>query len=81
MQDLPTYGEGESRSFGFAYGLLVGTALGAAVALLFAPKPGSELRGQLADATSRIRQRAGQAYNRATSTMEDVASRARSAAP
>jgi hypothetical protein len=61
MQDQ-TYGNyenSEARSFGFAYGLLVGTALGAAVALLFAPKPGSELRGQLADATSRIRQRAG----------------------
>jgi len=81
MQDLPTYGESESRSFGFAYGLLVGTALGAAVALLFAPKAGSELRGQLADATSRIRQRAGQAYNRASSAMDDMASRARSAAP
>jgi gas vesicle protein len=81
MQDLQTYDNSEARSFGFAYGLLVGTALGAAVALLFAPKPGSELRGQLADATSRIRQRAGQAYNRASAVVDDVASRARSAAP
>lgn len=81
MQELQTYDEGQARSFGFAYGLLVGTALGAAVALLFAPKPGSELRGQLADATSRIRQRAGQAYDRASSAMNDVAGRARSAAP
>jgi len=39
------------------------------------------LRGQLADATSRIRQRAGLAYNRAAGTMDDVASRVRSAAP
>ena len=81
MYEPTTHGEGEARSFGFAYGLLVGTALGAAVALLFAPKPGSELRGQLADATSRIRERAGQVYNRASATMDDVASRARSAAP
>ena len=81
MQEHPTYGEGEARSFGFAYGLLVGTALGAAVALLFAPKAGSELRGQLADATSRIRDRAGKVYNRASSAMDDMASRARSAAP
>ena len=81
MQDLQTYDNNEARSFGFAYGLLVGAALGAAVGLLFAPRPGSELRGQLADATSRIRQRAGQAYNRAAGTMDDVASRVRSAAP
>ena len=81
MQELQTYDNGEARSFGFAYGLLVGTALGAAVALLFAPKAGSELRGQLADATSRVRQRAGQVYNRASSAMDDMASRARSAAP
>lgn len=81
MHELPTYGEGEARSFGFAYGLLVGTALGAAVALLFAPKAGSELRGQLADATSRIRQRAGQTYNRASAAVDDMASRTRTAAP
>jgi len=81
MYEPTTHGEGEARSFGFAYGLLVGTALGAAVALLFAPKAGSELRGQLADATSRIRQRAGQVYNRASTAVDDVASRARSAAP
>ena len=81
MQELQTYDNGEARSFGFAYGLLVGTALGAAVALLFAPKAGSELRGQLADATTRIRQRAGQVYNRASAAMDDMSSRARSAAP
>jgi gas vesicle protein len=81
MQDLRTYDNGEARSFGFAYGLLVGTALGAAVALLFAPKPGSELRGQLADATTRIRERAGHVYNRASAAMDDMASRSRTAAP
>ena len=78
MHELSTYGDSESRSFGFAYGLLVGTALGAAVALLFAPKPGSELRGQLADATSRIRRRAGEAYGRARGTMDDMTEHARS---
>ena len=81
MYEPTTHGEGEARSFGFAYGLLVGTALGAAVALLFAPKPGSELRGQLADATTRIRERAGHVYNRASAAMDDMASRSRTAAP
>jgi gas vesicle protein len=83
MHEHQLYGEVESeaRSSGFAYGLLVGTALGAAIALLFAPKPGSELRGQLADATSRIRRRAGQAYDRATGAMDDMVERARTSAP
>ena len=31
----------------FVMGLLTGTVLGAGLGMLFAPKPGSELRGQL----------------------------------
>jgi len=41
MHEPTTHGEGEARSFGFAYGLLVGTALGAAVALLAARRAGN----------------------------------------
>ena len=81
MHEHTLHGESDARSFGFAYGLLVGTALGAAVALLFAPKAGSELRGQLADATSRIRRRAGQTYDRAVGAMNDMTDRARTSAP
>jgi len=37
---------------GLAY-FLIGGGIGAVVALLFAPKPGTELRGELADVTNR----------------------------
>ncbi len=38
--------QGKSRS-GFMFGLVLGMAVGAAVALLFAPQPGEETRSQL----------------------------------
>ncbi len=41
---------GVSLRDGLTY-LLIGTGIGAAVALLFAPKAGSELRGEIADVT------------------------------
>jgi gas vesicle protein len=70
---------------GFTYGLIFGAAIGAAVALLFAPKPGSELRGQLggqiADATTKFRRRANEVYQQATSMADDLSDRARNSVP
>jgi len=46
--------ENRTRENGFAGGLtylLIGGGIGAALALLFAPKAGSELRGNIADVT------------------------------
>jgi len=67
------------------YGLIFGAAIGAAVALLFAPKPGSELRGQLggqlADATTKFRRRASEVYQQATSMADDLTDRARTSSP
>jgi len=37
------------KFFGFVFGGLVGAAIGAGVALLFAPESGEELRGQIRD--------------------------------
>jgi len=60
-------------------GLLCGAALGAAIGLLFAPKPGSELRSQLYDSTERLRRKAGEAYNQASDTVEDLVDKGRTA--
>ncbi len=46
----PHYEE-ESGGGGFLIGLLCGTALGAAIGLMFAPKAGSEFRQRLYDST------------------------------
>jgi gas vesicle protein len=61
----PHYEEG-SGGGGFLIGLLCGTALGAAVGLMFAPRAGSELRQTLLDSTGDIRQKAYDAYGQAT---------------
>ncbi len=39
---------------GFMMGLLTGTVLGAGLGMLFAPKSGSELRGQLSESASHL---------------------------
>ena len=74
-----------SSGHGFLYGLLFGAAVGACAALLFAPKPGSELRGQLggqiADASRKFRRTATDTYNRATGAAEDMAERTRTSVP
>jgi gas vesicle protein len=73
------YGESTAHTNGFVMGLLCGAAVGAALGLLFAPKPGSELRSQLYDSTERMRRRAGDAYNQASDTMSDLVEKGRSA--
>lgn len=42
----------------FVIGLLAGTVLGAGLGMLFAPKPGAELRSQLTDQANSVRERA-----------------------
>lgn len=61
----PHYEE-ESGGGGFLIGLLCGTALGAAVGLMFAPKAGSELRQTLYESTGDMRKKAYDAYGQAT---------------
>jgi gas vesicle protein len=60
--------------------LLVGAGIGAVVALLFAPKSGHELRGDIADATrkgiDRTREAASQLGERATDYYEGARERA-----
>ena len=61
----PHYEE-DSGGSGFLIGLLCGTALGAAVGLMFAPRAGSELRQTLYDSTGDIRKKAYDAYGQAS---------------
>lgn len=48
----------------FLMGLVAGAVLGAGIGMLLAPKAGSELRSQLGDTASRLRERAAEGYGR-----------------
>jgi gas vesicle protein len=77
------YGEYEqtrqSTGHEFLSGVLFGAVVGAAVGLLFAPKSGAEIRGQVADSASRMKKQAGQTYERASSVVTEAVDRGRDA--
>jgi gas vesicle protein len=50
----------------FVMGLLTGTVLGAGLGILFAPKAGSELRGQISEQAGNLANQASEGYRRAT---------------
>lgn len=62
---------------GFAAGLLCGAAVGAALGLLFAPRAGRELRQDLSNTASRLKQRAGETYDQAAGAASDLAAKGR----
>jgi gas vesicle protein len=73
--------ESESNGGGsFMIGLLAGTVLGAGLGMLFAPKAGSELRGQVLDHAGSLANTASDGYRRASETASDLASRGREVA-
>jgi gas vesicle protein len=61
----------------FVMGLLTGTVLGAGLGMLFAPKAGSELRGQISEQASNLANTASEQYRRATEAAGDLADRGR----
>ena len=66
----------ESGSGGaFLMGLIAGAVLGAGIGMLLAPKAGSELRSQLGDTASRLRDRAAEGYTAASSRVADIYNR------
>jgi gas vesicle protein len=61
----------------FVMGLLTGTVLGAGLGMLFAPKAGSELRGQLSEQANNLANSASQGYRRATDAASGWAEKGR----
>lgn len=71
--------EREDGGGSFLMGLLAGTVLGAGLGMLFAPRPGSELRHQLAEQTGRLRTTANDAYSQASEKVSQMVDRGREA--
>jgi gas vesicle protein len=71
--------EREEGSGAFLMGLLAGTVLGAGLGMLFAPRPGSELRSQLSDQAGRWRNTASDAYQQVSEKVTHFAERGRDA--
>src|SRR5215212_6942171 len=71
--------EREDGSGSFLMGLLAGTVLGAGLGMLFAPKPGSELRSQLGEQAGKIRSTATDGYQQATEKVSQIVDRGRDA--
>jgi gas vesicle protein len=64
---------------GFVVGLIAGAIVGAGLGMLFAPKTGAELRGQLSDSADEFAAIASRQYRRAASTANDLMERGRGA--
>jgi gas vesicle protein len=71
--------ERSGRSGDFIAGVICGAAIGAAVGLLLAAKPGEELREQIADSARRFKRKVGDTYGQAASTVTEAFERGREA--
>ncbi len=74
MRDYHEESNAASSSYGkgMVLGLLTGGALGAALALLFAPKSGRELRGDIADLTNTYVDKTGDIVNNASEKARQI---------
>lgn len=79
MHTTDTYTQGGSLGHGFVIGLLCGAAVGAAIGLLLAPKSGAEMRQTLMDSAGRFRRRAEETYSEASTAVNDLVDKSRSA--
>ncbi len=77
--DLEQRTSTSSSTGAFALGLLCGAAMGAAIALLYAPKPGAETRQLVTDSAQRLKRRASEAYDGASHAVGDVLAKSRRA--
>src|SRR2546426_10253291 len=62
-------------NYGFVIGLVTGTFVGAAVAMWFAPRAGSELRQQMTDSARILGQRASEQYRQASTRLGEAVDR------
>ncbi len=60
------YGQEGGDGGSFVMGLLTGTVLGAGLGMLFAPKAGAELRGQLSEQAGNLANTASEGYKKAS---------------
>ena len=60
------YGQENGDGGSFVMGLLTGTVLGAGLGMLFAPKAGAELRGQLSEQANNLVNSASDGYKKAS---------------
>src|SRR5271163_1845872 len=68
----------DSNSGGsFVLGLVTGAAIGVGLGMLFAPKSGRELRGQLSEQAGTLANQASEGYKRAAESASDLADRGR----
>ena len=64
----------------FVMGLLTGTVLGAGLGILFAPKAGAELRGQISEQAGNLANQASEGYRRASENATQWAEKGKEAA-
>jgi gas vesicle protein len=72
--------EREEGGGSFLMGLLAGTVLGAGLGMLFAPKAGSELRGQISEQAGNLANQASEGYRKASESAGQWAEKGRDAA-
>ena len=77
MGDMKHAGAGSSGIAGFAVGVVFGALLGAGLALLYAPDRGEKTRRQLKRRLHRLREEAGEGFDRAGTRARKELSRRR----
>ena len=73
------YGQEGGDGGSFVMGLLTGTVLGAGLGMLFAPKAGAELRGQLSEQAGNLANTATEGYKKASEAASEWAGKGREA--
>ena len=68
---------GNGTTKGFVYGLLAGSAIGAVLALLYAPKTGRELRANIKSKTDELINNAEDAIEKARGKLPEISTEAR----